>query len=334
MCTGELRGTLRHEATKIQNARTYLYTSARSRQDRPTITCSALMIHVAGYSIDLLETCTFGLDGGAMFGVVPKTLWERQYTAADERNRIPMTARSLLLRGQGRTILVDTGNSSDMSAKELEIYAVDFSKHTLERSLQQVGVSVEDVTDVILTHLHFDHVGGAVTRDGDAHVPRFPRARYYVQSEQYAWAQRPSLKDRASFIATMYEPLAHHGVLEFLDGSMELFPGVRVEPVHGHTTAMQMVSVSDTSGGLLYPADLMPTGAHVPLPYVMGYDNHPLRTIEEKQRWLPIILERDWLVVFEHDALRQAARLVQGDKGIQLGTSVEITPDLPHGTAL
>ncbi|MGA0045876.1 MAG: MBL fold metallo-hydrolase [Candidatus Kapaibacteriota bacterium] len=283
------------------------------------------MIQVAGYEIDLLETCTFGLDGGAMFGVVPKTLWERQYTVADGRNRIPMTARSLLLRGHGRTILVDTGNSPRMSQKELEIYAVDFSVHTLEQSLALVGVSVHDVTDVILTHLHFDHVGGAVTLDATELIPRFPRARYYVQSEQYRWAQQPALKDRASFIPAMYEPLANHGVLELLDGSTEVFPGVRVEPVYGHTAAMQMVSVSDTSTGLLYPADLMPTGAHVPLPYVMGYDNHPLVTIEEKQRWLPIVLERDWLVVFEHDALRQAAHLVHGEKGVQLGELVVLT---------
>ena len=170
-----------------------------------------------------------------------------------------------------------------------------------------MGVSVHDVTDVILTHLHFDHVGGAVTLDATELIPRFPTARYYVQSEQYRWAQQPALKDRASFIPAMYEP------------------GIRVEPVYGHTAAMQMVSVSDTSTGLLYPADLMPTGAHVPLPYVMGYDNHPLVTIEEKQRWLPIVLERDWLVVFEHDALRQAAHLIHGEKGVQLGEQVVLT---------
>lgn len=285
------------------------------------------MVRVAGYDIDILETCTFGLDGGAMFGVVPKTLWERSYTTADDRNRIPMAARCLLVRGHGRVVLIDTGNSPFMSAKEQEIYGLDFSRHRLEWSLERMGVHPTDITDVILTHLHFDHVGGAVLLDGNNTVPRFPHARYYVQREQYNWACAPSVKDRASFIRPMFEPLTHHGVLELLDGAGELFPNLRVEPVYGHSMAMQMVTIADASSGLLYPADLMPTGAHVPVPYVMGYDNHPLTTITEKQHWLPIVIEREWIVVFEHDALRQAAHVVLGEKGPQLGSAVSITDD-------
>lgn len=283
------------------------------------------------YHIDLIETCTFGLDGGAMFGVVPKTLWERTYTQADQRNRIPMTARALLIRGHGRTILVDTGNSPYMSEKEREIYAIDFSQYTLEGSLARLGVQPTDITDVILTHLHFDHCGGAVVERHGAHVPRFPQATYYVQQEHLAWARNPTLKDRASFMPAMFEPLVQHSVLTLLDGPGEIFPGIRVQPLHGHTAAMQAVWITSQGEGILYPADLMPTGAHVPLPYVMGYDNHPLITLREKEQLLREVVDRNVVVVFEHDALRQAARVVWGDKGPRLGDDVLLTSyDAPH----
>ena len=282
------------------------------------------MIEIGSYKIDLIETCRFGLDGGAMFGVVPKTLWERAYAPADVRNRIPMAAKALLLRSADRTILVDTGNSPFMAEKLLEIYGIDFSQFTIENSLARLGVAVDDVTDVILTHLHFDHAGGAVIeRDGEL-VPRFPRATYFVQSKQLDWARKPSLKDRASFMGEHYEPLANLNVLELLDGEGELFPGINLYTVHGHSPFMQVVQVGG-EGGLFYAADLMPTSAHVPLPYGMAYDNEPLKTIAEKQRFHPRMIEENWTVVFEHCALRQAAKVVMGDKGAMLGDDVVIT---------
>ena len=184
------------------------------------------MINVDDYQVDLLETCRFGLDGGAMFGVVPKSLWERAYATADSRNRIPMAARALLIRGKGKTIVVDTGNSPFMAEKLLDIYGIDFSQYSFEASLQRVGVNAEDVTDVILTHLHFDHAGGAVIQADGEFMPRFTNAKYYVQKRHLDWARKPSVKDRASFMPEYYEPLVNHSVLELLDGDGELFPTV------------------------------------------------------------------------------------------------------------
>lgn len=277
---------------------------------------------VGRYQIDIIETGRFGLDGGAMFGVVPKVLWERAYAPADSRNRIPMAAKAMLVRSAERVILVDTGNSPEMPDKLKDIYGLDFSQYNLEKSLNEIGINAADVTDVILTHLHFDHCGGATKKqsDGgsqspDTFVPRFVNARYYVQREHYEWALKPTEKDKASFMLENYMPLIEHGVLEFLDGPGELFPGIRVDLTHGHTQALQMVTVSDASSTVFYPADLMPTGAHIAIPYGMGYDNFPLTTIAEKKMVLPRIIEERWIVIFEHDALRVGARISQGQKG-------------------
>jgi len=279
------------------------------------------MISVGRYSVDVVETCRFGLDGGAMFGVVPKTLWERVYTKADEKNRIPMAAKALLLRSDEQTILVDTGNSPLMSPKLQEIYGIDFSQYTLQGSLNALGVQPSDVTDVILTHLHFDHSGGAMSADG----PTFPNAMYYVQREHYKWALNPTEKDRASFMPEFYQPIVDAGKMEFLDGADELFPDVYVDLVHGHTRALQTVRVVDGDACVFYPADLMPTGAHIGIPYGMGYDNFPLTTMEEKKVIVPQAIAEKWIVVFEHDALRQAAIIEQGERGPVLGSDIVIT---------
>ena len=285
------------------------------------------MIEIKNYTIDLIETCRFGLDGGAMFGVVPKALWQRAYAEADSKNRIPMAAKALLLRSTDKVILVDTGNSPFMSQKLLDIYGIDFSRYNIEGSLQKLGVKPDDVTDVILTHLHFDHTGGSVVEDGKDLVPRFPNAMYHVQKKHYAWAQKPSLKDRASFVSEMFEPLSQCGVLDFTDGAGELFPGIEMVPLHGHTPFMQGVKVSDGNKTLFYPADLMPTGAHVALPYGMAYDNQPLETLAEKMKYHPQMADEEWTVVFEHDALRQAATIVRTERGFALGDEIEITRD-------
>ncbi len=272
------------------------------------------------YTVSTLETCRFGLDGGAMFGVVPKTLWERAYTRADDRNRIPMAARALLIQGDNRVVIVDTGNSPFMDPKLLDIYGIDFSEYTLQGSLANKGLTVTDVTDVILTHLHFDHVGGAM----DVNGPRFPNARYYVQKEHLAWARNPSLKDRASFDSRMFEPLANNGVLHLTDGEGEVLPGITVKPVHGHTPFMQTVQVQTEAGVVFYPADLFPTGAHVPAAYGMAYDNQPLVTIQEKVALYEQMIAEQWIVVFEHDALRTAAKVINGPKGPTLGETIAL----------
>ncbi|MBS1560280.1 MAG: MBL fold metallo-hydrolase [Bacteroidetes bacterium] len=283
-------------------------------------------MNIGPYTLDILESGHFGLDGGAMFGVVPKTLWERAYAPADALNRIPMMARCLLLRSAERTILVDTGNTPLMPEKLQKIYGMDFSRVTLQASMARLGVTPEDVTDVVLTHLHFDHTGGSVQRVDETYMPAFTNARYYVQAEHWNWALHPTEKDRASFMTEFFLPLQEHGVLQLLDGPGEVLPHVHVELHNGHTKAMQSVRISDGSQTVFFPADVMPTGGHIAVPYVMGYDNFPLTSIQEKKLLLPRIVDEEWLVVFEHDALRQAARIVMGQKGPQLSDEQTITP--------
>lgn len=276
------------------------------------------------FSVSTLETCRFGLDGGAMFGVVPKNLWAKAYNPGDEQNRIPMAARVLLIEWEGNKVLVDTGNGHKMNEKLKAIYAVDNSMYSLERGLQERGVSPNDITGVILTHLHFDHAGGATNKVNGEIVPAFPNARYYVQKEHLEWARNPTEKDKASFFPENWEPLIANGMLTEIDGEGEVFDGIGVHPVYGHTSAMQMVTVRGGNTTLLFPADLMPTSAHVPVPYVMGYDNFPLSTIEEKRKWLPKIAEERWIVCFEHDAFTEAATIERTDKGFKAAGGVKL----------
>ncbi|MCS7176661.1 MAG: MBL fold metallo-hydrolase [Candidatus Kapabacteria bacterium] len=284
------------------------------------------MLQIGRFQIDVVETGRFGLDGGAMFGVVPKPLWEKAYHPADPMNRIPMAARALLIRWDSHAVLVDTGNGSKMSEKQRQIYAIDSSQYSLERSLSYLGLSPEDITAVILTHLHFDHAGGSTYYSPTGELlPTFPKARYYVQRDHLLAARHPTEKDRASFIPEDFEPLASLGLLELLEGEGELFPGIYLLLTHGHTRAMQLVLVSDEGRHLLYCADLCPTAAHIPYPYIMAYDNFPLTTLEEKKRILPRAYEEGWILCFEHDAFVQAGRLQVTPKGFALAEPLTIT---------
>ncbi len=289
-------------------------------------------------TIDLLETGDFALDGGAMFGVVPRNLWEKAYHAPDEQNRIPMKARCLLIRGhiggKDRVILVDTGNGEKFPPKLAAMYKIDNTQFRLETSLARFGVTPNDVTDVILTHLHFDHAGGAtkLTSTGEV-VPFFPEARYYVQRDHLRWAQYPTEKDRASFLKENFEPLVSAGLVEMLNGNGALWAengtSIGFHCVHGHTKALQCVMIESTdgenTGRICFPADLIPTSAHVAIPYVMAYDNFPLTTIEEKKTLFPRLYEENWLVVFEHDGFAQAGYIALSEKGFMRGEEITIT---------
>lgn len=209
-----------------------------------------------------------------------------------------MATRCLLLRGHGRTIVVDAGNGDKMSPKQREIYQIESREGRLLQSLSQLGCQADDVTDVLLTHLHFDHCGGLTRADGSL---TFPRARHYVQEEHYNWAMKPSDKDRASFMPENWEPVREAGLLERLDGPEEVFPGVQLALFHGHTAALQGLLIQGEPS-LFYPSDLVPTSFHVRLVFGMGYDNFPLTNIEEKRAWLPRAAREGWRVVFEHDA--------------------------------
>jgi glyoxylase-like metal-dependent hydrolase (beta-lactamase superfamily II) len=278
-------------------------------------------MNFGNYQVDLIETGRFALDGGAMFGVVPKNLWAKAYPHVDEQNRIEMTSRAMLIRGGGRVIVVDAGCGEKLGEKLEAIYAIDRTRPTLVDELARHGVAPSQVTDLIYTHLHFDHAGGS-TRfdDSGVAVPLFENARHYVQREHLAWARTPSEKDRASFMPENWEPVAERGLLESLDGDGELFPGIDLRVVNGHTRAMQMVVVhgDEGQGGLLFCADLVPMAPHLSVPYIMGYDNHPLTTLEEKKKIIPEAHERGWLLAFEHDPYTDVVRIGPGKRGFEI----------------
>ena len=271
---------------------------------------------LAGYQIDLVEAGSVRLDGGAMFGIVPKPLWERRIPP-DDRNRIPLAMRCLLLRGHGRMVLVDTGVGDKGDAKFEDIYGVDHAHSTLLGSLEALGVTPEDVTDVVLTHLHFDHCGGATRRTeaGDLALT-FPNATHHVQEEHWRWAHE-SPRESASFLPENLDPLEASGQLRLLSAGESPFDYVDLPVVNGHTRGQQLVTVSDGERTLLYAGDLVPTAAHVPLLWVMAYDVEPLATLEEKERLLTAAAREGWTLVFEHDPEIASARVEETEKGFR-----------------
>ncbi|MEW5975448.1 MAG: MBL fold metallo-hydrolase [Acidobacteriota bacterium] len=281
------------------------------------------MIHIGSYQIQSLETGRFALDGGAMFGVVPKTLWSRA-TSCDEFNRIPLAMRVLLIRSADRIMLVDVGFGHKSGQKFETIYGVDHSRYTLESSLSECGMRPEEITDVILTHCHFDHMGGAVKREGDEFKLVFPDARHYVQQSHWRWALNPTERDRASFQREDIDTLRDGGRLTVIDGPCELFPGLHLSIANGHTPGLQMVKIQDSEQTLFYCSDLMPTAAHVPLPYIMGYDLNPLTTLEEKRRYLSQACDENWIIALEHDPNHAAIRVRRGKKGFELAEVVKL----------
>ena len=277
------------------------------------------------FTIDMLDTGIFALDGGAMFGVIPTPLWSKAYNPGDEKNRIPLAARPMLIQWEDRKMLIDTGNGDKLSEKLTKIYAVDKKKSAVSHYLGSIGIKPDEITDVILTHLHFDHAGGATVVENGKPVPAFPNAKYYIQKEHYQWAKNPSEKDRASFMPENYEPLVAEGMMEFIDGEGEIFSGISVLPMYGHTKAMQTVKINGGEQIFFYAADLCPTSAHVPIPYVMGYDNFPLTSMAEKRKIFFEAYEEGWIVAYEHDAFKQATVIDANEKGFYAGQSVEIT---------
>ncbi len=281
-------------------------------------------MRIGEYNLKALETCRFYLDGGAMFGVVPKVLWERT-NPSDGKNRIEMAARTLLVDNDKRRIIVDTGVGQGWNPKFSQIYGIDHSNYNLSDSLKGAGLSTEDITDVILTHLHFDHVGGATFVDGDGAVrPTFPNATYYVQKKQYEWAIHPSEKDQASYRNEKYVPLFEEGRLVLLDGEKEFLPGIFLGITNGHTVAHHTVLVTDGKETLYHPGDTIPTSSHIPLPYIMGYDNSPLTTLEEKKDILAKAAGRNFILFFEHDPKYAATFVENTEKGYRAGAPVEL----------
>lgn len=273
---------------------------------------------IGDYEIFTIETSRFALDGGAMFGVVPQSLW-RKTNPPDELNRIEMVTRSLLIVGGGKKILVDTGNSPKMSQKLKDIYKIDTTSTNLISSLQKHHITQSEITDVILTHLHFDHAGGSTFDDAGILKPTFPNAKYYVQKDHWNWALNPTDRDRASFFKEDFLPLKEFGVLELVEGEFELFPGINLILLNGHTTMQQIPKISDGTNTILFCADLIPMSSHIPLPFIMGYDLQPLVTLEEKKKIMGPAYEEKWKLVFEHDPKIATATVSSSEKGFGIG---------------
>ncbi len=283
-------------------------------------------MNAGSWRIETVEAERFRLDGGSMFGVVPRPLWERRHPA-DAKNRIQMVTRCLIARGEGRVVIVDTGMGDDWSDREREIYDIDDANGSIAAACAARGIAPDDVTDVVLTHLHFDHAGGAVARGSDGTPrPAFPSARYHVQRRQLAWAAQPTDRDRRSFRAQTFEPLAAAGCLETIDGAAEILPGLHVEPTMGHTPGHQVVRFGEGDGAIVYCGDLIPTAAHLPAAWVMSYDLEPLVSMKEKHALLTRAAAGGWVLVLEHDPAHAAVRVAREGDGFVVAASVGI-PD-------
>ena len=278
---------------------------------------------IGSYEVHTLETGRFSLDGGAMFGIVPKPIWSK-FHPADERNRIELAMRVLLIRDRRKNILVDVGIGTKLSSKLVDIFRVDHEKFNLQASLRNFSLTTQDITDVVLTHLHFDHAGGSTENRNGEVLPTFPKARYYVQQAQWNLAVNPTDKDRGSFMSEDFVPLRDHGVLEILEGEGEIFPGVSLHVVNGHTDAQQLVRITGDGKSLLYCCDLVPTAGHLPFPYVMAYDLRPLVTVEEKKKILGRAYEEGTILLFEHDPFVEASTVKAVEKGFALNEEVTI----------
>jgi glyoxylase-like metal-dependent hydrolase (beta-lactamase superfamily II) len=285
--------------------------------------------------VPLVQTLTIGrlkvhaiqaggqlLDGGAMFGVVPKPLWERRIKA-DERNRIQLGMRCLLIEHERGLALIDNGAGNKENPKFHEIYGVENSgangRTLLEDGLHSVGARPEDIALMIDTHLHFDHAGGNTWID-EARVvrPTFPNARYVVQRGEYEWATHTNERTAASYFPHNFEPIVAAGQYDFVAGETEIWPGIRLLPTPGHTPHHQSVLIESDGAKAFYPADLVPTSSHVPMPWIMGYDVEPLRTLETKRTILRRATDEEWLLVFEHDAFVATGRVAVDGKGYGL----------------
>ncbi len=279
---------------------------------------------IGPYELYSIETSEFALDGGAMFGIIPKPLWEKQ-APADNNNRISMVTRSLLLVSDEHKIIIDTGNGTKWQEKFKDIYRIELENLNLEKSLTRYGYTPDDITDVFCTHLHFDHVGGNTKVVNGKTEPVFSNATYWIQKENWELANSPSEKDAGSFMADDWSVLAENGMIQFVDGKESFLPSIEQYLTYGHTTGMMHPILGDSSQKLIYMADLIPMAAHIPLPWVMAYDIHPVQTVQEKRKILPDIVEEEWIIFFEHDPAFQAAKVQYNGKHYRLKESVIIS---------
>ena len=282
------------------------------------------MMKIGDYKLYSIETSEFGLDGGAMFGIVPKPLWEKQ-TTPDNLNRISMVTRSLLLVSDERKILIDTGNGTKWEEKYKNIYNINTDRYSIEKSLGKYKIVAEDITDVICTHLHFDHIGGNTKIESGRVIPTFPNAKYWMTQENWKLANHPSQKDAGSFIEQDWKVLAENQMIEIIDGKESFIEGIETHLTYGHTPGLLHPIISDGSKKLFYGADIFPMVAHIPVAWVMAYDVQPVLTTQEKQSLLPQMEHEEWILFFEHDPIVQACTVYQVGKHFKMKDKVSIS---------
>ncbi len=276
-----------------------------------------------------LNTGNFKLDGGAMFGVVPKTIWQKT-NPADQNNMCDWSMRSLLIEDGDRLILIDTGIGDKQTEKFFSYYSLS-GTDSLNGNLKRLGFSLDDITDVFLTHLHFDHCGGAIqwNKDRTGFIPSFKNATYWSTENHWKWATEPNPREKASFLSENILPIQESGQLKFVerngDFTKDIFNNFDVLFVDGHTESMMIPHIHYQDKTLVFMADLLPSTGHIPLPYVMGYDTRPLLTISEKEKFLKKSAENNFILFLEHDSVNECCTLTDTERGVRLDKSFQFS---------
>jgi glyoxylase-like metal-dependent hydrolase (beta-lactamase superfamily II) len=274
--------------------------------------------------LHVVDTGFFKLDGGAMFGVVPKSIWQRS-NPPDENNLCNWALRCLLIEDGDKLILIDNGIGNKQDAKFFSYYYLH-GDATLKSSLNKAGFSEDDITDMFLTHLHFDHCGGGVKKEGEKLVLTFRNARYWSNSDHWNWAIKPNPREKASFLKENILPMQESGHLEFISPSTRSpFPQFDILFVSGHTEKMMIPKIKYKGKTICYMADLLPSVGHIPLAYVMGYDTRPLLTLEEKEKFLTEAADNQYVLFFEHDPLNECCTVVRTEKGVRLDKTFKLS---------
>ena len=262
-----------------------------------------------------IETGNLKLDGGAMFGVVPKVMWQKAYPA-DENNLCNWSMRCLLIIDGERKILIDNGIGNKQDEKWLKHYYLN-GDDTLEKSLEKTGTTPDDITDVILTHMHFDHCGGSVkwNDDNTGYELAFPNATYWTSKKQYEWATNPNRREKASFLKENIAPIEESGQLKLIENEDEFIPNIKFKLYNGHTDGQVIPHININGSTVVFMADLLPATAHIPMPWIMAYDTRPLLTLKDKERFFADAIENNYILFFEHDLYNEACTIQNTPKG-------------------
>ncbi|RYG16421.1 MAG: MBL fold metallo-hydrolase [Chitinophagaceae bacterium] len=272
-----------------------------------------------------INTGLFKLDGGAMFGVVPKVIWQKT-NPADANNLCTWAMRCLLIEDGDKLTLVDTGIGNKQDEKFFSHYYLH-GNDTIDKSLANLGFSKADITDVFLTHLHFDHVGGAIIREGEKLIPAFKNATYWSNEKHWQWATEPNAREKASFLKENILPIQESGQIKFIEEkeNIEWQKGINISFAYGHTDAMMLPKISHKGKTIVYMADLLPSVGHLPLPYVMAYDMFPLKTLTEKQAFLEEAVDNNYILYLEHDPINECCTLQRTEKGIRVAQTFNLS---------